>query len=595
MKKTLARDQTQLSQSHVNTNTFFLVARTKLDTTMILGRLVRIRCSTQQGRIRDGGNLLFNLGTSSSQFSTRIDEEKISNVDLIRLWEKDKEKEPARPSQFRLITDIGLITDGKVHKLEVSSDKIIQLIKMNIVNKNLGAQYCHYLVHLSKTAVDSELKQFYGRKAYELMSYLIRQGRDLLGSSKLSLICDVSQLSPSICSRICDEIIDQLDSMAPIQPVTLRELLGSCYRFALYKCADKIIKLYPATLSPIILDTFVLGLFEFSLEYKQSAAANLEIAERKQQFLNHLSALVEQSARDGIQFITKYREDFIEALKNLDISVTKNPPIKLSSRCVNCDTHLPSYDSKLTKIINESIKSLLEKKIDSALLYTSPEDLASFEEFLRKAYEIDDKPFDCVIDGLNVAYQNATGFTVLKHNITEDFQRTTKRISPDSLAQVLINTVIRGNFKQKFRKILVIGRKHMERWPGVTDFFENQKIHYYFSFNHNKDDLFTLYAATLSPKTVLITNDFLRDHRALMSKKDRINFERWLDTRQAWIAKKSLKPIWPTPMQKLPSFDKEAGLFHIPIIDSNRLVDLAQHDPPPHLNSNMVTWLCCKT
>lgn len=483
-----------------------------------------------------------------------------------------------------------LTTKDRIHTFSVSCDKVVRLIKMGFLNKNLASQYCHYLIQLSKES-ETKDKQFYATRAFDLMLFLLRQSRELVETAKVKLMTDMSTVNANYCAKVCELLTKSDEFVHLTQSATLKELLESCYNFSEYQSATEILEKFDGkSLDTNAFDSLILGLEKFS-----KGCDGADLSARRQQFLDHLHVLIKYSQKLRVQFISKYQEDLIRSLTELGFEVTTNPTLKLSCRCTNCNSHLPAYDARETRSINSSIKSLLSRSVDdNVLLNTSPADLANFERFLEKIHNLDGKPFGCVIDGLNVAYQNATGYTVISRNVQENFKHTMKKLSPSSLGQVLINTIIRGGILQKFRKVLVVGRRHMIHWPHVIEFFEKNGIHHYLSFNHNKDDLYSLYAATLDPRTVLITNDFLRDHRALLKDEDVVRFERWIDTRQAWIAKKTLKPIWPTPFEKLPSIDVRNGHFHLPVIDSTKLASIAQHEPPPHLNSNMLTWLCCK-
>lgn len=73
-------------------------------------------------------------------------------------------------------------------------------------------------------------------------------------------------------------------------------------------------------------------------------------------------------------------------------------------------------------------------------LKTNPEELNSFIRFVDKTI-----PYDCVIDGLNVAYSAG------------------KNKSPVVYANILASVV--KHFIQKGKHVLVLGRKHMNRWP----------------------------------------------------------------------------------------------------------------------------------
>jgi hypothetical protein len=281
-------------------------------------------------------------------------------------------------------------------------------------------------------------------------------------------------------------------------------------------------------------------------------------------------------------------------LTDLDISVVVNSNIKMTGRCTSCDSHLPLFDSKSVADINAAIRrQILQGSEKGLFLNTSPNDAGRFESFLRDIYNFDKKPIDCVIDGLNIAYRASSGYNWIKQQLTEDVSKTYKTPKAENQAHTLINAIIRGNLLKQFKKILIVGKAHMLHWPGLMDFCRKNNVRFYSSFNNSKDDLFQLFASTLNPKTVLVTNDFLRDHLATLEDAERIQLERWIDTHQVWICQKSLRPIFPTPYEKIASIDRKLNCFHLPVIDFDQLEHVGVTDPPPHLNSKSLTWFCC--
>lgn len=77
---------------------------------------------------------------------------------------------------------------------------------------------------------------------------------------------------------------------------------------------------------------------------------------------------------------------------------------------------------------------------NDAFVKSSPAEVRKFEQFLRAQAK-----FDCVIDGLNVAYS------------------TGNNKSPAHYGK-LVAAVVRY-FVEQNKRVLVLGRKHMLRWP----------------------------------------------------------------------------------------------------------------------------------
>lgn len=521
----------------------------------------------------------------------RIDKGKNNlNIDQVRLLDLEVET-----CNYPLLERMGISTDGKQHKISFSCDEAVKYICMGLVNKNLALQYCYYLVELIKNG-EKELHQYYGKRALHILSYLTNNREGILNSNLSQLSCEIADSSPSNCTVICERFLVRTD--LNITPRQYSKLLASCYNFGLWTQADQLMKKYSSTLriNVYLFDQMVSGLCKLASTYKSDELDTARRYKLRKEFLNHFFNFIEESFKQRVQLITKNKAGLRQSLGSLDIKVTINPKIKpQSGRCTHCGTSLPLYDSSTTSFINQSIKKVIDEKVfEDQNLFTTQNEISHFGDFLQSIYDIDKRPLDCVIDGLNTSYSSTRGSFLVKKRVSDDLERTILRHDQNAQVQVLINTILRGKFLTDFKKVLVIGRKHMERWPGLMDFFKTHKIFYYSSANLSKDDLFALYAATLSPNTFLVTNDFLRDHLALLDGSARHHLERWIDTHQVWVDRKSLTPIKATRFEKLPSIDRDKKRFHLPVVDFNQIEDIADHAPPPHLNGKMLTWLCCE-
>lgn len=457
---------------------------------------------------------------------------------------------------FPIIKDLGMTTDEKMHNISISSDHIMRYINMGFINKNLALQYCHYLVHVSKNS-PKNYKDYYSKRSCLLISYLLRNNNDIITRKLGGLACDISTTTVASCSEMCQLALDH-DEKLELSSSDYTNLLVSCYNFDLWAEADLLLKKHSKTkkFGVDLFDRFVSNFIRFTSIYNHELELNKKRA-MKTTLFEHFFNLMEACFKDRMQLITRQKSELVQALKDFGIKVAMNPQIKQSGRCLSCGSYLPLYDIKSTPILNKSIKEVLDSRVLDSKLYTERHEVEDFMSFLQRVLSTDNKPIDCVIDGLNLAYRNTRVFKVIKKTVSDDVEQSIKLPDQASQAQILINIILRGSYLEDYRKILVIGRRHMERWPNLTDFFKKYKIHYYTSANDTKDDLFQLYAATLSPNTVLSTNDFLRDHLALMEGDSRILLERWIDTHQVWTNRKSLLPSRATKFEKLPSVDRK--------------------------------------
>lgn len=92
-------------------------------------------------------------------------------------------------------------------------------------------------------------------------------------------------------------------------------------------------------------------------------------------------------------------------------------------------------------------------------------------------------------------------------------------------------------FVQQNKKILLIGRSHMKRWPSINWDYITANSTVFLTQNISQDDPYLLYCALSSGEdTILVTNDLMRQHKfRLNSRKYKMLFSRWLTQRQYQI------------------------------------------------------------
>ncbi|XP_043261739.1 mitochondrial ribonuclease P catalytic subunit [Colletes gigas] len=174
------------------------------------------------------------------------------------------------------------------------------------------------------------------------------------------------------------------------------------------------------------------------------------------------------------------------------------------SMCQICKQNLSA--AKLSEEEFEYLSNSVMQKflVDKNYEISHPKELKRFIDFIDKT-----KPFDVVIDGLNVLYSNNNSSHSQKYmNVQRLFT----------------------NFVDQ--KVLIIGRQHMKCIPIVKNLQEQAT--FFFVDNISKDDPFLLYAALASKSnTKIISNDFMRQHKfCLDDSKLRILFKKWQCTHQ---------------------------------------------------------------
>ncbi|KAJ8929372.1 hypothetical protein NQ314_017953 [Rhamnusium bicolor] len=178
--------------------------------------------------------------------------------------------------------------------------------------------------------------------------------------------------------------------------------------------------------------------------------------------------------------------------------------------CKSCQRKLDNFDLT-TDEFNDLKNRVIENVIVGRDLFvkTNPEELERFKEFVRSMGK-----FDVVLDGLNIAYSAGTK-------------------QPPHILSTLLASVV-SHFAQQKKRILVLGRVHMNRWPIKNWDYIKKNSTVFLTQNISQDDPYLLYCALHSGKdTIIVTRDLMRGHKFLLKDpKQKILFHRWLSQRQ---------------------------------------------------------------
>ncbi|XP_011310163.1 mitochondrial ribonuclease P protein 3 [Fopius arisanus] len=225
--------------------------------------------------------------------------------------------------------------------------------------------------------------------------------------------------------------------------------------------------------------------------------------------------------------------------------------IRSNGVCSSCGHALQQLEVK-----NEDFEALFNSFVSKAIVgkdiydKTDPQELTRFQRFIEKA-----KPYDVVIDGLNIEY-------TLWNN-------KTRLATGERLANVV--QLLRGQGK----KIVVLGRKHMYRWNREHMQYIQKYAHFFGANNTSEDDPYLLYAALAGGlKTYLVSKDLMRQHKFILSDPVlRKTFKLWLLTRQIYPITKG------TPLNRmifllyppsyLPVAQQDDNGWHIPAIEND--------------------------
>ncbi|CAH1163414.1 unnamed protein product [Phaedon cochleariae] len=232
--------------------------------------------------------------------------------------------------------------------------------------------------------------------------------------------------------------------------------------------------------------------------------------------------------------------------------------------CNNCHLKLNNYEVGQEEF--DDLKKKLFKNViigRDLFVKTNPAELRKFQNFIN-----DMDCFDVVLDGLNIAYSAGT-----KH-------------SPQVLSAMVAAVV--SFFVNQKKKVLVLGRIHMNRWPKEHWGYVTNTCSVFLTQNISQDDPYLLYCALHSGKdTIIVTRDLMRGHKFLLKyPKDKILFNRWLSQRQFQLLRinEEGKPIFRIPPSFTSVSQKNDDIWHIPY----------ENETQVDKNDFHKSWLCLK-
>lgn len=117
-------------------------------------------------------------------------------------------------------------------------------------------------------------------------------------------------------------------------------------------------------------------------------------------------------------------------------------------------------DAEFKKLQAEFMNNVVKGNMNNIYMNTTLEEWQSFERVIKE-----NGPFDIIMDGLNVAFGANNPELCNQGNggrlqFPENFKKKTRPCS-----FTLANAV--NQFVEEGKRVLVIGRKHMNRWPKM--------------------------------------------------------------------------------------------------------------------------------
>lgn len=139
--------------------------------------------------------------------------------------------------------------------------------------------------------------------------------------------------------------------------------------------------------------------------------------------------------------------------------------------CRTCSHKLESFKVS-TELFSNLAKEIRENVIIGSDVYqkTTPKELRFFLQFVEKR-----KPWDIVIDGLNVAYLSKLARKVAGHLVSKIYALsifTNGRLAKKWLYQkkhafLQVKSTVALCAETMGKKVLVLGRQHMKSWPKL--------------------------------------------------------------------------------------------------------------------------------
>ncbi|GLV35222.1 mulder [Carabus blaptoides fortunei] len=284
-----------------------------------------------------------------------------------------------------------------------------------------------------------------------------------------------------------------------------------------------------------------------------------EILTQKKDILENINQLFSYLANNDIHPAREVTDNLLTVLKPLSY-IGSYTSMSNKGICHSCKQPLDKI--KLDKDEFDKLKTVFMKNVivgKNLFNKSTPEELDKFKQFVEKMGNV-----DMVIDGLNVAYSAGT-----KQNSTV-------------YAKMVANVV--NHFRQQNKKILVLGRIHMYKWPKQYMKYIESNADLFLAQNLSQDDPYLLYATMASGLgTCFLSRDFMRGHAYLMMETNlRKLFRRWQQLHQHSLTfvENNGKVHIKSPFPILPTLQTHKYGWHIPYTNNHTANPPASLDPP---------------
>ncbi|XP_014604961.1 PREDICTED: mitochondrial ribonuclease P protein 3 [Polistes canadensis] len=400
-------------------------------------------------------------------------------------------------------------------------------------------------------------------KNYPISNFILLKYLHVLNSGELPISNSIEEDIINICNKI------QKDYECLPSSILLTCVHALCMTskwemtFDLIKVNGTIEDVTPATLSHIAMAAFKNGKTKIGFEFLEQLAINNNIHGRitiyniyldyyllneKKELNNAIHKIFHFWKKHDVVPITSVINRFVDVCKEAG---WEGHYVRISNngQCSHCQNYLSSIT--LQSNFNKLSKTIINDIIigDDIFQKTSPKELNNFKSFIRKF-----KPFDIVIDGLNV-----------------------------TLGKTQILDLLITKFTVEGKKVLIITRQH--QYKSNKWIFNQDNFYVYFLKNNTQDDPFILYATLSSGNnSKFVSIDQMRQHHHKLKKFNlQKEFIRWQFSHQyTWYFDNVTKKLIVVEPILYNSFAQvKNGHWHIPYKDSMK----ALHKPAE-------TWAC---
>ncbi|GAB0096410.1 Ribonuclease P [Sergentomyia squamirostris] len=232
----------------------------------------------------------------------------------------------------------------------------------------------------------------------------------------------------------------------------------------------------------------------------------IDFCSREKRSIEAFLTFIQDSELQISDKVVRKLEEHLESLK-IPSWRTDIAPDGTCQSCLASLQPITVTDENFTQLQEQFLQKVLIR--EDVFLKSNPKEVEDFRRFIER-----EKPFNCIVDGLNVAFAGG------------------KARNPERQAKNVINIV--RHFSRKGQKVLVLGRKHMKGWPQEHLRMLNQHALLFLTDNLSQDDPFLLFAALTSGKDcTIVSRDLMRQHSHLLDNEDvKKTFRKWQHTHQ---------------------------------------------------------------